>query len=138
MTRDEILNMPAGREMDALVAEKVMIVEFTKHNYKAHDVLSNTIEERTYYSTSFAPLPHYSTDIAAAWQVVEKLMEMGDVFIENWQDGEWFVACDPLMNKPRRNAASCDGKKTGKESAPLAICRAALLAVMEDKDDDPR
>ena len=30
MTRDEILSMPAGREMDALIAEKVMLIDILK------------------------------------------------------------------------------------------------------------
>ena len=51
MTRDEILAMEPGHEMDALVAKHV-----THCTYLFHE---------TY--------PSYSTDIAAAWEVVEKM-----------------------------------------------------------------
>jgi hypothetical protein len=64
VTRDEILAMPAGREMDALIAEKVMGVDFENH--------SRSIMKRL-----DATLPYYSTDIALAWSVVENVYERG-------------------------------------------------------------
>ncbi len=78
-------------------------------------------------------LPHYSTDIKDAWQVVEWIVGKDctehDLFIECWADGEWFVAFHPFGYSSRKPCASDDGKKTGSPSAPLAICRAALKSV---------
>ena len=127
MTRDEILNMPAGREMDALVAEKVM--GWTNPRITPSGRFRITPPMGGKYHGGQMP-PKYSTDIAAAWQVVEWLMERGDVFVEYWSDGEWFVADKPVGVRQDATTAMCDGKATGEMSAPLAICRAALLAVM--------
>ena len=117
MTRDEILNMPAGRELDVLVANKVLGIVPTKWH-----PLENPWDE--------IPLRPYSTDIAAAWKVVERLHEKGFYtgfyrngkgatdkrgnFIENW--GVDIGCVIELADQP---------------TLPLAICRAALLAVLE-------
>lgn len=57
--------MKAGRELDALVTEKVMSMEPSKdggyHRKNRNDTFQIT--------------PHYSTDIAAAWKVVEALAQ---------------------------------------------------------------
>ena len=53
MTREEILNMPAGREMDSLVAALVTKAEFPHDVYK------------------------FSTDIADAYDAVEAVYKMG-------------------------------------------------------------
>ena len=128
MTRNEILNMPAGREMDALVAEKVMGWSRGTYHSDGVDYL------RDPEGTSHLNVPQYSTDIAAAWQVVEKIrtkypvirISTGDLMGKYWQchmadawrevshedDSDWFA------NAP---------------TAPLAICRAALLAVMDSE-----
>ena len=100
-TREEILNMPAGREMDALVAKMV-----THNNY----VFNNEH-------------PSYSTNIASAWEVVEK-EEHG---FSLWVSG---VRSAPLCKAEiiiGDNRYGCYAN-----TAPLAICRAALLAVLED------
>jgi hypothetical protein len=92
MTRDEILNMPAGREMDVTVGYHVMDLVAPPEIY-----------------------PEYSTDIAAAWGVVEGQEE----FYFEFKNGKYF-------------AMIADNFETSNEAdaAPLAICRAALLAVM--------
>jgi hypothetical protein len=117
MTRDEILKLEAGPKMNQLIWWKVFDMTPTP---KDNDMLK---------------LPPYSTDIAAAWEVVEhftgKDCRNQDFFIECWSDGEWFVAFHPLGYSSRDPKANCDGKTTGSPSAPLAICRAALLAVIE-------
>ena len=97
MTRDEITNMPAGRELDALVAEKVM---------------------GWYPNATWSP----STDIASAWQVINILISLRKrprlMFVA---ENEWKVYFD-----------IGDAEAYG-SIASLAICRAALLAVMEAK-----
>jgi hypothetical protein len=117
--RDEIMAMVPGRELDALVAKKVMGWTF-----------SNLI--KSWYPPNLRPennayghkLRNYSTDIAAAWEVVEKMKDykiysdihtasncyMVDGYSEIFEDEIEHVEC---------------------ETAPHAICKAALLAVME-------
>lgn len=104
MKREEIAKMPAGREMDALVMEWV-----TKF----------TVNDNFY-------IPHYSTDISAAWQVVDKMKERGLGFAihcgENWRPIALF------------DKEESENDWIGAETAPLAICRAALLAVCNEPD----
>jgi len=115
MTKDEILNMPAGREMDALIASI-----FFKDSY-IHSVDSTNGLQRTF--------PFFSKDISAAWEVVEKLKKdgwsftltqhadpLGDYVIEFWRRDNFMEDYDTI----REN------------TAPLAICRAALLAHLEE------
>ena len=110
MNRDEILNMPAGREMDALVAEKVMEWHMVKWVgwCNDNDILMHSV---------FFP----STDISAAWEVVEKLT--------------MFSIAGPIPGKPYFSVwVYIKGKghtNTTGETAPLAICKAALISVME-------
>lgn len=72
-----------------------------------------------------APAKHYSTDIAAAWTVVEK-HGLGDW---NWRvsqtdAGNWFAEVR-LGYESSYSAAF----PAWAETAPLAICRAALAAI---------
>lgn len=57
--------MKPGRELDALIAEKVM-----RWN-REHDECG--LPPGVYGSDNIQPFPHYSTDISAAWEVVEKI-----------------------------------------------------------------
>lgn len=106
----EPAKIPEGPELDALIAEKVTGI------------------------TRNRPIPPYSTDIAAAWTVVETMIR---------KDGVYF-GCPHFKHK-HQNLASL-GYPEGTEcwycvlntkllnkvvlcadTAPLAICRAALL-----------
>jgi hypothetical protein len=65
-------------------------------------------------------LPPFSTDIAAAWEVVEKLADGihgGFDLVLDW-DGGW-EACFEIPGGQKVVSVNCD-------TAPLAICRAAL------------
>lgn len=101
--------MPAGREMDALIAEKVMSVDFGNRSRSVQRRLNET-------------LPKYSEDIAAAGEVVDKA---------------YIHALRRIVNdEPDRPAlwqaliyADLVFSGIG-ETLPLAICRAALLAVL--------
>lgn len=78
-------------------------------------------------------MPEYSQRIEDAWRVVEHIRCWGDLFIEWWQDGEWFISNLDLrtrhdgLSQDEFVRAQCDGKATGSPSAPLAICRFAIL-----------
>ena len=113
MTRDEILNMPAGREMDALVAKNVMKLEFPVYEFDG-------------YKHQYKPKP-YSTNIAAAWEVVDKINSQESLynFELSKDDKSWM--CEWWSKETQEPIwATAD-------TAPLAICRAALLAVMESR-----
>lgn len=117
--------MEAGRDLDALIAEKVMGYRMKpEHN------------EWDYF-----PIPilswHPSADIAAAWQVVEKLCDRPGVeFMVKLMEPSakklygfrWYAAvtvsdsCDQTEEFDRTYTAFAD-------TAPLAICLAALKAV---------
>lgn len=67
--------MKAGRELDALVAEKVMGRNLT---------LEKELTEHEMWLSQLMPeiiihIPHYSTDIAAAWEVVEKVRTLESI-----------------------------------------------------------
>lgn len=116
MTRDDILNMPAGRELDLLIALKVMGWE--------HNSLGDAwIREGEPWvgCDEFQP----SVDIAAAWEVVERLKELGVYLTICTLENDYQCELDRL----KTYELACDSVIS--ETAPLAICRAALLAVME-------
>jgi hypothetical protein len=119
--------MNAGRELDALVAEKVM--GFHKHH--AHDYYINVPDEE-WDNNNDAPFPYYwpqwgfppySTSIADAWLVVEKLRENFDGIVLAYRNGdtgkEWRVEFNTEHGWSAEYA----------ETAPMAICLAALEAI---------
>lgn len=112
------MELPAGRELDILVAEKVMGYE--------HFVDEADGTDRLRGNGIIMPihLPAYSTDIAAAWEVVEKLR------------AEWMirVGTADLLGTPWKCVMWQRYMTTGgpfgeADTAPLAICRAALGVV---------
>ena len=130
--KNKILNMEAhmeaGEELDALMAEKVMGWERGKSIGK--DVWCKGRNVICYFH-AWKP----STSILSAWEVVQKLaVEPFAWHIESlnltngrvvwwacyWGDGKAGEILDYSADAP---------------TAPLAICRTALLAVMEAQDD---
>ena len=72
------------------------------------------------------PLPHYSTDIADAWKVVEKMKQLFwecDIFYGSKMPGCSCVFYETLNTKAYQE------NHLFAETAPLAICRASLKAV---------
>jgi len=126
MTRDEILSMPAGRELDALIAEKVMKITPEKCDFPVFTDKRDWVDPGEYFVNvpgSVTELPRYSTDIAATWEVVERLTKptsFPDIDIDLLTTVRgWLFVIKYDIAVHRANA----------ETAPLAICRAALLAV---------
>ena len=106
MTKEEILNMPTGREIDERVGY-IVYPDAKKHG--------------------FIVCPKYSTDIKDAWEVVEKLCN------ENGCDILKVCKRDPEL---LRGEWSCNfglGCEAFGETAPLAICRAALLSTFVEE-----
>jgi hypothetical protein len=105
MTKDEIVKLEAGVFLDALVGEHVMGLP-----------------------PGAWALPFYSTDIAAAWQVVEK-MRSKDPF----NAGARFAEELAQMTDANQDDYMADAFNLIMNLSPLAICRAALLAVMDSR-----
>lgn len=111
------------RERDTLIAEKVIGAEREEANY--------TIGYSSYTSVFWhirgwrfdeAALPHYSTEIGAAWRVVEELQRRGiTVEIYNGSRGGCTVKILDFEKGRKWESTSVDG-------APEAICLVALKA----------
>jgi hypothetical protein len=139
MTKEEILAMEAGRELDIMIAKKL---------YSADTITkASRLSDRTFYALvggekeRYQPLekgktlanvwwrhtadeawdacPNYSTDISAAWEVVAKIQDCLHLR-EHGEQGEWEASFCGL-----------DAKGHG-ETAQLAICKAALLTLTEE------
>lgn len=106
--------MKPGRELDALVAEKVI---GKKHNQPG--TMGGDLDEL--YGMA---APHYSTDIAAAWEVVEKMRELG------WGSSIMSYLPEPELEAHcRAEFRSKRGEyRALSKEAPAAICLAALKA----------
>ncbi|GAI80038.1 unnamed protein product [marine sediment metagenome] len=149
MNKVEILVMEAGEELDRLVATEVMgepVPEFTPENALDLQLAGSPVKSPKgnwlclcRYGEgdipTWRPLP-YSTDISAAWLVVEKLAEgwerdhepisievmydcgAYEAKIETWNDGkiDW--------NEPILSGSY--------NKAPEAICKAALLTRLDE------
>lgn len=133
-------NMPAGREMDALVAEKVM--GWTDIQWQTFP--GENGEEVKAFARGVSPIgdlrvivPNYSTDITAAWEAAEKIplkYTEGYVSVTRTAAGNPqylydCVACNRIYDsggwaEPERFSVVGHA-----DTAPLAICRAALKAM---------
>jgi len=126
----KIDDMKAGRELDALVAEKVMGWEL--HYPYAHDVENNVNYDLADTKIAFVKRFNPSTDIAAAWQVVEKMHladPMAIIHISNGDGDSMDIDIIPGgVMSPLKLAHSKIENGTF-EDFPLAICLAALKAI---------
>ena len=129
ITRDEILNLKAGREMDALIAERIM--GWTLHPNKTHwgkphpgmDNFSPSFEWRQV--GDFEP----STDISAAWEVVDRIVKLPATVNVQTSNAAGGSICYVQKYPSDLNCIIFEAAPT----ATLAICRAAMLAISEDK-----
>ena len=110
------LRQKSLRKLDVIVAEKVMGHKIIPNNGK--DRPEEWAKEKYFIEVDFgiSLIPPYSTDIAAAWEVVEKF-EYIDVrrFKDHW-------------------GCTVYGQTVTGKTAPEAICKASLLAVMDGED----
>lgn len=136
MTREEIMNMPAGREMDRLVVDLMGWEQIDKAiHYRADMGIRWAYQDDGVwkFQPGLAWLWSPSKDIAAAWEVVEKMQENPDP-----QKRTLHMVVYPYS----RTYATFDHgaflhdefvEANGEYHTPLAICRAARLAVMESR-----
>ena len=122
MTPEQIDALPAGRELDALVAEMVMHERLPPNGYDTDvAVRAEHIGGGGYVRH---PVPAYSTDITAAWEVVKKLDADGLVWAIA-DDEVYFAKGDPDSPDYRFGGVGLYPFV----DKPLAICRAALKAL---------
>lgn len=119
--------LPAGRELDALVAEKVMQVSVCKCPSEGDLRISAFgVDSKGWFKgCERCRKEHprrYSEDIAAAWEVVEKLKGGFSLDTDHGKPASWCVNWIVVGETPKHVVAHGD-------TAPLAICLAALKAV---------
>lgn len=124
MTKAEILALQPGRELDICVAE---VLTGQQRFLSRYDPMTANGEPQFYfgYPVGHDIAPAYSTDIAAAWQVVEAMRPEYGFWIDG--DDDYVVEFQhgmPGMADYRHGRASAP-------TAPEAICKAALLAKLE-------
>jgi hypothetical protein len=107
MKREEIINMLPGKEMNDLI---------TKYVFGGTHPYLISFLDRCGEIDHVSP-PNYSTDISAAWKVVEKITTPGAANVNFYW---WWKGAD----------VHC----MSSAEAAHAICRAALLLVMELED----
>lgn len=118
MTRDDVLTLENGRELDALVAEKVMGYIVNKANAGDFDDGGLYIIEHYRYKP-FRP----STNISDAWKVLDKMRETNKRAFTN----EMYL----IMN-PNREAFQIAPIDLIWYMNPLNICKAALLVLLNE------
>jgi len=116
---EQIERMNAGREMDALIAEDIM--GWTR--VYGRSGLWNTQSESVRFTND---IPYYSIKIADAWKIIETMREAG------YHSRVETQICPTVIFWKKglieRGPSPVTYRAT---STPLAICRAALIAVME-------
>lgn len=114
----DINRIPVG-QLDAVIAEKVMGLRVVREPAGFSEGEFDVWRDAAGHKHSEGHPPRYSTDIAAAWQVVEKMAPIwGKKFRLSFDDGEWEL--EPAWNSP-----VCGHGKT----PALAICRAAVKLI---------
>lgn len=121
------VNLPPGKELDIEVAKRVMGEDVSPvmipMKYKVTGRASGSDKVHDHgtigMETSMRYIKPYSTDISAAWEIVEKLSPSEDEFrLSRFHNEEWYCTF-----------AYFKGWEEIGATAPHAICLAALKAV---------
>ena len=136
--------MPAGREMDVLIAEKIMGYTLSELSLPAYPKYKLFDIESGEFSGYVKEVPHYSTNIADAWEVVKRMpipFKLEKCWEKAYQIGpEGWSACwctDADCEGCNENSRCTNGDDAWAETAPLAICRYALkVAGVKINGDD--
>lgn len=107
----------SNRELDVRVAKEVMGLK------KVCTEVGNEGFMCSFDTGPAIPIPNYSTDVAAAWEVVLKV-DPDRV----WEIGEWWQSPD------HRWTTSLGGCTTSADTITEAICLTALMVAEENKD----
>jgi len=144
MNKEEILAMEVGEELDKLVAVEVMgepMPEFTPGNALGFQLAGSPVKSPKgnwlclcRYDEGdipmWRPVP-FSTDISAAWLVVEKLGGGKDIdqisVVYELDFGEWKYRVTIDYQDLDKQSVTAWGK-----TPPVAICKAALLTRLDE------
>lgn len=130
MAYDDVMRL-SGRELDAVVVEHVFGMKRLEgasipfeHLHKSEPVSEQVVwlGDGERYCKFCGDLPLCSSDIAAAWKIVEYLATPDEVVMITFAKDEWIVTI-----------GSAEVSAIGKTAAE-AICRAALLAVTKEAE----
>jgi hypothetical protein len=133
----------AGPELDAVIAERVMGLQpcdaWAPINFGSAGgpALAKRCQHPNCYPTqtlgsmfgTVGGAPRFSTDIAAAWQVVERLADQWAYINVDLKNRRWVCR----LSDGLAHAGDHPSVQAIADTAPLAICRATLAAV--DADD---
>jgi len=118
MTKEEILAFKPGRELNIAVAEVIMGATFVEDK--------NLGDLEVHPGSIYGPLEPYSENIQSAWLVMNRLKGLNPKVAFNIYSHKWeaaFSSKEASFSCPIAAAAT----------APEAICKAALLAMLEVK-----
>ena len=141
----EIDQMEAGTELDALVAEHIMEWAWWEKPSGDYILLAPDdngslywigvdLPERPYMADpeDLLDLPHFSTDIALAWGVLDKLDKEWRMGVTQVWDGKrWQCWLDPIGSMAIDPEVSQGSVFANADTPALAICRAALKTGQE-------
>lgn len=127
MTCEEILAMEPGRELDALIAEKIMGWKSIITKDEVGDVYRGIPPGGKLFDEDY--IPHYSTDIAMAWRVVWK-------WLRAYYYGTFELNCANFGNETNWECQFGNYPRAKGETAPEAICKAALFTVMKEEGSE--
>lgn len=128
--------MPAGREMDKAISR--YIFGNTKFCCKDYDDDYHAIKEPNGCFVNYELVPRYSTDIAAAWQVVEQVTktqcdDTGSFYVFKIvkKHHKWctYIKHPLWMGIHNELGKNYEMYQAYADTAPLAICRCALKAM---------
>jgi hypothetical protein len=121
ITREKILNTPAGKELDALVAEYVLGWQRDTSdvgNYFNFWLTGSSIQTESKVALTSYP---FSTDIKISWRFVESFNLIIGIDIEQTDpNNKWCASLEWIDYKKSLFSAWAP-------TAPLAICRSILL-----------
>ena len=124
MTKEEILAMEAGRELDKLVAET--FGDYTdRTDWHQDRIYHRFLPNREGGWVVPAPV---STEISAAWQVVEKIRDTEDSTLQN-AFVNWLMNFADIYPDDTANIAIF--KLFFYQLSPTILCKATLLAKLE-------
>ena len=129
MTRDEVLAMKPGRELDALVW--LMLNDKPLDDLIMCRRVDGDVQPHAGYPVGHISPPQYSTNEADAWGVVDKIQDSGVFHV-----GISYI--DRTDGHPLKWCVDFDGVKyrAWADSAAEAICKAGLLYMLGRKKDD--
>lgn len=148
LTREKVLAMVEGKELDRLVAERIMGWQMYHYNKDVPsrcyymlvdenwDAVADDVPftlqngERKTEEEAWNDNKSFSTEISAAWEVLEKLVDNGfTVGASKYAENNLYYA-----HVLKNGVDICDVQMMS--SAPEAICKAALLTTITKQEDN--